>query len=153
MRIGELARQVGVSADTIRFYERTGWLPRASRADNTYREYRQADVEHLRLLIDLRRLDVPLDTAARIAGWCHTGHCEDTTAALPALIAERRADIRDRVARLLALDARLSALERHLTPPTDSLAVLGAFGPCCVAAGAVVASEDGICSCCSPAGR
>ena len=27
MRIGELARQVGVSTDTVRFYERSGWLP------------------------------------------------------------------------------------------------------------------------------
>jgi hypothetical protein len=34
MRIGELAREVGVSTDTVRFYERAGWLPRASRRDN-----------------------------------------------------------------------------------------------------------------------
>ena len=68
MRIGELARAVGVSTDTVRFYERSGWLPRASRRDNAYREYGAPDVEHLRLLIDLRRLDVPLEDAARIAG-------------------------------------------------------------------------------------
>ena len=36
MRIGELAREVGVSTDTVRFYERSGWLPRASRRDNAY---------------------------------------------------------------------------------------------------------------------
>ena len=39
MRIGELARQVGVSTDTVRFYERSGWLPRAARRDNAYRDY------------------------------------------------------------------------------------------------------------------
>ena len=77
MRIGELAREVGVSTDTVRFYERSGWLPRASRRDNAYREYGDQDVEHLRLIIDLRRLDVPLEDAARIAGWCHSGHCAE----------------------------------------------------------------------------
>ena len=64
MRIGELADAVGVSTDTVRFYERSGWLPRASRRDNAYREYGHADVEHLRLIIDLRRLDLPLEDAA-----------------------------------------------------------------------------------------
>ena len=62
MRIGELAATVGVSTDTVRFYERSGWLPRASRRDNAYRDYGQADVEHLRLIIDLRRLDLPSRT-------------------------------------------------------------------------------------------
>ena len=71
MRIGELANEVGVSADTIRFYERSGWLPRPGRRDNNYRDYGQADIDHLRLLIDLRRMDLPLDLAAEMAGWCH----------------------------------------------------------------------------------
>src|SRR6478672_13306897 len=104
MRIGELAREVGVSTDTVRFYERSGWLPRASRRDNDYRDYSEADVEHLRLLIDLRRLDIPLDDAARIAGWCHAGHCAKTTGELPRLIEARRADIANRIAGLEALD-------------------------------------------------
>ena len=150
MRIGELARQVGVSTDTVRFYERSGWLPRASRRDNDYRDYGEPDVEHLRLLIDLRRLDVPLDDAARIASWCHSGHCADATAELPRLIDERRVEIADRIAGLQALDARLAGLEGHLRRPRRSLAVLDAAGPCCAAADAVVGSAEGACACCSP---
>ena len=149
MRIGELARRVGVSTDTVRFYERSGWLPRASRRDNSYREYAEADVEHLRLLIDLRRLDVPLDDAARIAGWCHSGHCGDATAELPGLIAARRADIAERVTGLEALDARLSSLERHLGRSRRDLAVVGQDAPCCDAADAVLGSAEGGCACCS----
>lgn len=34
MRIGELARELGVSTDTLRFYEREGWLPHPARAEN-----------------------------------------------------------------------------------------------------------------------
>ena len=74
MRIGELAREVGVSTDTVRFYERSGWLPQAVRRDNAYREYGKHDVEHLRLIIDLRRLDVPLEDAAVLSAVsCHLG--------------------------------------------------------------------------------
>jgi len=147
MRIGELAQEVGVSTDTVRFYERSGWLPRASRRDNAYREYGNADVEHLRLLIDLRRLDVPLEDAARIAGWCHSGHCADSTAELPSMIEERRAEIADRITGLQALDARLAGLLGHLGRPRRSLAVLD--GPCCEAADDVVVAAEGGCPCCS----
>lgn len=149
MRIGELARQVGVSTDTVRFYERSGWLPPASRRDNDYREYGEPDVEHLKLIIDLRRLDIPLDDAARIAGWCHSGHCAETTAELPVLIGHRRAEIADRIAGLQALDARLIGLERHLGRPRRALAVLDVGGPCCDAANAVLGSVAGACTCCS----
>ena len=152
MRIGELARQVGVSTDTVRFYERSGWLPRASRRDNDYREYGEPDVEHLRLLTDLRRLDLPLEDAARIASWCHAGHCADTSAELPRLINERRADIAERIAGLEALDARLAGLGRHLAKPARSLAVLEAGGACCDAAEAVVGTAEGGCSCCVASG-
>ena len=150
MRIGELADRVGVSTDTVRFYERSGWLPRASRRDNAYRDYGEPDVEHLRLLIELRRLDVPLDDAAQIAGWCHSGHCADATTELPRLIGERRADVETRIAGLRALDARLAELERHLARPRRELAVVNAGGPCCSAADAVIGSADGGCACCAP---
>jgi len=152
VRIGEVARQVGVSTDTVRFYERSGYLPRPSRADNRYREYGAPDVEHLRLLIDLRRLDLPLDDAARIAAWCHSGHCADTTDALPQRLAERRRAIADRIAGLLRLDAHLATLERHLARASGrSLDVLSSTGACCDAAEAVMGLLDGGCACCADA--
>jgi DNA-binding transcriptional MerR regulator len=154
MRIGELAGEVGVSTDTVRFYERSGRLPRASRRGNDYREYNEADVEHLRLIIDLRRLDVPLEDAARIAGWCHSGHCAESTADLPRVIEQRRAEIAQRIAGLQALDARLSGLQAHLARSSRSLRVveaaqpLGTASPCCDAAGAILEVSEGGCSCC-----
>ena len=150
MRIGEVAQRVGISTDSVRFYERSGWLPRAARRDNTYRDYGEADVEHLRLLIELRRLDVPLADASRIAGWCHSGHCADATAELPRLIDERRRDIADRIDGLRALDDRLADLGRHLAVGRTSLPVLGSTEPCCDAAGAVAHSVAGSSACCAP---
>lgn len=147
MRIGELAERVGVSADTLRFYERTGWLPRPGRRDNAYREYDDADVEHIQLLINLRRLEIPLEDAARIASWCHTGHCGETTAELPALIERQRAEIADRIASLRALDERLGVLQRHLARTRPALNVIGSGAPCCDVAHAVLGS-DSSCLCC-----
>lgn len=155
VRIGELAERVGVSTDTVRFYERSGLLPRATRRDNSYRDYAEADIEHLRLLIDLRRLDLPLDDAAQIATWCHSGHCSDTSAALPSLIAARRSAVAKRIAGLEDLDARLADLERHLASASPKRAPLVVFGAgasaCCDAASAVLGVADGGCACCPPA--
>ena len=150
MRIGELAQAVGVSTDTVRFYERSGWLPRASRRDNAYRDYGDADVEHLRLLIDLRRLDLPLEDAGRLAAWCHAGHCAETTAVLPDLIAGHRAVIAARMDGLRELDARLADLASHLGARHRRLPVVAAEGACCDAAVAVIGSTEGGCACCAP---
>jgi len=39
LRAGDLAQRVGVSKDTLRFYERRGLLPRPERRANNYRVY------------------------------------------------------------------------------------------------------------------
>jgi len=135
VRIGEIARELGVSADTLRFYERDGLLPRPPRGENGYREYGAVDRERVRLLLDLRRLDVPLPEAASLAAWCQSGHCTETTEALPQVMHARRAAIRQRIEGLEALDRRLAQLEAHLT--LTELPMAGAGGPCCSAAAAV----------------
>jgi DNA-binding transcriptional MerR regulator len=147
MRIGELARRVGVTADTIRFYERSGLLPRPARRANAYREYHEADVEHVRLIVELRRLDLPLDDAAQVASWCHSGHCADSGAVLPGMIAARRTLVAERIAGLQRLEGDLARLERHLTRPR--LDVIGGPTACCDAAQAV---HEG-CACCSAVGK
>ena len=148
MRIGELARQLGVSADTLRFYEREGWLPRPERAENGYRSYRADDLEHLRLLLDLRRIDLPLEEAAQLASWCHAGHCEATSSSLPALIARRRAEVNARMGNLRRLDDRLAELQGHLTAE-GGLTLVGGPAPCCSSAAAVFDAVEGSCRCCA----
>jgi DNA-binding transcriptional MerR regulator len=145
MLIGEFARRAGVSRDTVRFYERAGWMPRAGRRDNEYREYADADVEHLRLLVELRRLGVPLSDAARLAGWCHNGHCAETTQDLPDIIAARRAVVAERIRSLRSLDAELARLAQHLAGRTHGLPMLGEGAGCCAAADVVATG----CRCCT----
>ncbi len=50
MTIGRLAKEAGVNVDTIRYYERNGLLPQASRRASGYREYQRADLDRLRFI-------------------------------------------------------------------------------------------------------
>lgn len=63
LRIGELARLVGTTARTIRYYEEQGLLPRAEdRAAGKHRLYDERDVAQLRELLRMRNLlGVPLE--------------------------------------------------------------------------------------------
>lgn len=47
MRIGIVAKKVGVSVDAIRFYERNELLPRPARTQGGFRKYGERDVETL----------------------------------------------------------------------------------------------------------
>ena len=47
MKIGELAREAGVSVQTVRYYERRGLLPTPDRTTSGYREYDGSDVRRL----------------------------------------------------------------------------------------------------------
>lgn len=50
MRSGELARKAGVSADTLRHYERLGVLSVPHRAPNGYRDYPAHALERVKLV-------------------------------------------------------------------------------------------------------
>ncbi len=50
MRIGEVARRAGVTAQTIRFYERRGLLPEPPRTAAGYRTYRSDSVGMIKFI-------------------------------------------------------------------------------------------------------
>ncbi|WP_188197654.1 MerR family transcriptional regulator [Nonomuraea sp. SYSU D8015] len=61
MKIGQVARQAGVSVDTVRFYERRGVLPVAERRPSGYRIFNAAAVERIRMAKSLQELGFTLD--------------------------------------------------------------------------------------------
>lgn len=50
MRIGEVARETGVSVDTVRLYDRRGLLPNAVRSANGYRDFPPSTVKRVRVI-------------------------------------------------------------------------------------------------------
>lgn len=47
MQIGIVAKKIGLSVDAIRFYERSGLMPRPPRTEGGFRRYGDGDVETL----------------------------------------------------------------------------------------------------------
>ena len=58
MKINEVEAAVGVTKKNIRFYEEEGLITPGREPGNGYRSYSQADVERLRRIKLLRKLDV-----------------------------------------------------------------------------------------------
>jgi DNA-binding transcriptional MerR regulator len=57
LRIGEVAQLTGTTPRTIRYYEELGLLaPTSDREPGAHRVYKDADVEHLREVLRLRRV-------------------------------------------------------------------------------------------------
>ncbi len=60
LRIGELAKLLGTTTKTLRFYEQIGLLEPVQRSDSAYRLYDEAAVETSRLVIGLRHLELTI---------------------------------------------------------------------------------------------
>jgi len=60
MKIGELARRVGIPIDTVRYYERNGLVPPPARRASGYRNYEEADVSRLRFVLRAKQLGFTL---------------------------------------------------------------------------------------------
>ena len=111
MKVSELARQAGVAPSAVRFYEAEGVLPAARRTAAGYREYGDADLCRLRVLVSLRSLGIDLEEAGRLAGMCSNGRCDDMAVDLLPRVVARRAEVAQARAELDHLDAALRTLQ------------------------------------------
>ncbi len=60
-RIGEVTRRLGMSADTLRYYEKIGLLPRVARNGSGLRRYARADLARLKFIQRARLMNFSLD--------------------------------------------------------------------------------------------
>ncbi len=99
MNIQDAAAASGLTADTIRFYERKGVLPRPPRQENGYRSYTADHIRTLRLANGLRHLGAPLEAVARMIAVAHSGTCGevrgDLMQALEEALAETERQLND----------------------------------------------------------
>ena len=94
LRIGHVAEQAGLSAPTIRYYERVGLLVPARRSVKGYRDYNETTIEELRFIKKAQALGFSLDEIAEIlklsrAGKTPCSHVLDLARAHLAAVDER----------------------------------------------------------------
>jgi DNA-binding transcriptional MerR regulator len=65
-RIGEIAALTGLSADTLRYYEKFGLLPPVHRAASGVRIYDARDLSRLRFILRAKSMNFSLEEIARL---------------------------------------------------------------------------------------
>lgn len=64
--IGRLADSVGVSVETVRYYERRGLIDQPQRTGSGYRQYTAADIDRLEFLLRAKELGFTLTEIAEL---------------------------------------------------------------------------------------
>lgn len=111
MRIGELALAASTSAETIRYYEKEGLLPKPDRGGNNYRSYGDAHLDRLRLIRNCRALDMSHGEIRAILQLAddHDAGC----GGINALFDEHIRHVDARIAELQHLKSQLSDLRQR----------------------------------------
>jgi DNA-binding transcriptional MerR regulator len=119
MNIGQLAEQTGVSADTLRYYEREGLIQPPARAANGYRSYQEVDAQRVRFVRSAQALGFTLAEIRGILPQLNAGRMDRRAieAHLQAKIAEIDGHIRQMQAKKRELVATFHALSCPVDQP------------------------------------
>ena len=111
MKIGELAKRSGLSAHTIRYYERIGLLPYADRDRSSQRDYDASIMVWIEFIGRLKTTGMPIREMLRYAALRERG--TGTEAERRELLEWHRERVRARLAELedclLVLDTKIAA--------------------------------------------
>lgn len=107
MNIGDITRQTGIPARTLRYYEDIG-LVTPARAENGYRDYSGADLSRLMLIAQARHMGFSLDECRRLVAL--SADRGRASRDVQALAQKNLAAVQDRIARLRALETQLQSL-------------------------------------------
>ena len=109
MRIGELARAASVGVETVRFYERKGFIKQPLKpADGGFRSYTEDDVERIRFVRQAQTLGFSLKEIKELLslGADPDGDC----AAVREQAEKKRDDVDAKMAQLMNIRASLDRL-------------------------------------------
>lgn len=137
LQIGEVAKLIGISPKTIRYYHEIGLLAEPKRTESGYRLYTARDLLRLQHIRRLRSLGLPLERIREILGEPDHEHEQVLRNALQSLVEELTAQIleleerREMLEKLLAKDTLDQSQPPGEAPPTLYLGLvkehLGAY--------------------------
>lgn len=95
MRIAEVVEKYGISADTLRYYERVGLLRHVRRNGSGIRDYSEADCERIGFVKCMRGANVSIDALVEYMRLLDEG--DATLEARKAILVEQRERAREQV--------------------------------------------------------
>ena len=113
MKIGELAKETGLTTKTIRFYEAEGLLPDPHRTPSGYRVYGPEDARRLEFIRKAKHLGLSLD---EVGGILHLhDRSEPTCVHVRSLLDEKLSQVERVLADLHEFQMELERLTRRET--------------------------------------
>jgi len=108
MKIGELSEKLGITVETIRFYEKEGLLCAPDRSSSNYRIYGDHHLEDLAFVVFCRTIDISLDDIRTLLKLKHSPSesCEPINDAID----DKLIEIDKRISQLQALQKELQRL-------------------------------------------
>lgn len=127
MTITEVGRKYGLSADTLRYYERIGLIPPVPRTSGGARDYDEASTGWVELIKCMRSAGVGIEALIEYSRLFQQG--EETLEARKALLVEQRRQLLERMEdmrrSLERLDQKIENYERGLAQKERKLRELG----------------------------
>jgi DNA-binding transcriptional MerR regulator len=116
MTVSKLAAEVGLNADTVRYYEKVGLLPAPARTPTGYRVYGEGAVDRLRFIRGAQRIGLRLREVKELLdigdrGLCPCGHTESLLDRRVSEIDGEIASLRQTKRELLAFRDRFAAID------------------------------------------
>lgn len=123
MRVAEVSKQYDISADTLRYYERIGLLPRVHRNASGMRDYDETDLARVKFIKCMRGANVSIEALIEYMQLFAEG--DATLAARKAILEEQRDLVRERIAEMQAgldrLDYKIAHYEDLIVEAEKSM--------------------------------
>jgi len=106
LKIGELAKRVGVNPKTIRFYEDIGLIT-STRAPNGYRMYNSQDESNLLFIRRAQKLGLSLQEIRSIIQDIQQGQCQTAKSQIRQMLFSKISEVDNQIGELQALKSYL----------------------------------------------
>ncbi len=98
MKIQEVSERYGLSADTLRYYERIGLLPTVNRTESGIRDYNDLDIRRVDFIKCMRSAGLPLEVLIDYMSLVQQG--DSTIETRKEILREQRALLATRIAEM-----------------------------------------------------
>lgn len=94
--IGEIAKELQISQRTIRYYEELGFIE-PNRTEGKFRVYAQSELDRLRIVLYLKKLEMSLDEISELLKNCSDGSSGGASSKLYEALKAKQTEIKTKI--------------------------------------------------------